>query len=487
MVDKNVAGGIPPTTTAADGRFSLSGLGAERLVGLEFQGPTIAYTTVQVATRSIVPHLPPRPLRGETNQIFAAEFILTALPTRPIVGTIRDAATGKPVPGVTVESDQFLASGFFNDVLRVKTDSNGHYELRGMPEGKGNLIQICPSDDQAYLVREVPIVPERTGLRAVTVDVQLHRAVWIQGRVTDKITGKPIAHAFVQYGPVLRNPFTFSLPEFDRSNGRRRMEGNVRYWTDADGRFRIPGLPGPALVGVSALRANYLRDIGLADIRVPVKDGLYETFGFLFLSPNGQNAIKEINPPADAREATCDLALVPGESVRLRLVDREGQPVHGCWGLNILSEGTNGSDREMDSIAEVRGLAPGETRRVWILNRDRKLGKYFELKPGNRPREMTVKLEPCATLTGRVVDDRGIGLEGIVVNANAAGIFPLSFNAVQSRTDGRFSHPYITGGCEYEVTFSTTGGVFQSENNRRIKPEAGKTSDLGEIKLTKRN
>src|SRR5580704_8820203 len=323
-----------------------------------------------------------------------------------------------------------------------------------MPEGKGNLIQICPPDDQPYLVREVPIVPERTGLRPVTVAVELHRAVWIQGRVTNKITGQPIAHAFVQYGPEVSNPFTLSLPEFDRSNGRRRMEGNVRYWTDADGRFRIPGLPGPGLVGVSALRRNYLREIGLADIRVPVKDGIYETFGFLFLSPKEQNAIKEINPPADAREVTCDLALVPAESVRLRLVDREGQPVHGCWGLDISREGKDGSDLEMDSTAEIRGLAPGETRRVWILNRERKLGKYFELKPGRRPHEMTVKLEPCATLTGRIVDARGIGQEGIVVNADVADLSPNLINAVQSRADGRFTHPYITGGCEYEVRIS---------------------------------
>jgi beta-lactamase regulating signal transducer with metallopeptidase domain len=159
MLGKNVAGSIPDTTTAADGRFSLSGLGAERLVRLEFQGPTIAYTRVQVATRSNVPHLPPPP--PPTNQVFAAEFILTAPPTRPIVGTIRDAATGKPLPGVTVKSNQFLGSPYLNDALRAETDANGHYELRGMPEGKGNLIQICPRDDQPYLVREVPIVPER--------------------------------------------------------------------------------------------------------------------------------------------------------------------------------------------------------------------------------------------------------------------------------------------------------------------------------------
>ena len=31
----------------------------------------------------------------------------------------------------------------------------------------------------------------------------------------------------------------------------------------------------------------------------------------------------------------CDFALVPGESVRLTLVDPAGRPVPGCFGLNI--------------------------------------------------------------------------------------------------------------------------------------------------------
>jgi hypothetical protein len=56
-------------------------------------------------------------------------------------------------------------------------------------------------------------------------------------------------------------------------------------------------------------------------------------------------------------------------------------------------------------------------------------------------------------------------------------------NAVQSRADGRFSHPYLTGGCEYELTFSQPGGGIR--RFERIKAEAAKTTDLGEIKLPK--
>ena len=76
----------------------------------------------------------------------------------------------------------------------------------------------------------------------------------------------------------------------------------------------------------------------------------------------------------------------------------------------------------MDSTADVDGLKSDEMRRSWILDRERKLGKCLDFKPGNRPRELTVKLEPCATLTGRLVDSAGKSLEGILVCARPCWI-----------------------------------------------------------------
>jgi beta-lactamase regulating signal transducer with metallopeptidase domain len=477
---------IPPVTTDAAGQFSLAGLGAERLARLEFLGSNIAYTNAEVANRKKVPPVPP--VGHEHMQVFGAEFTLTAPPTRPIVGTIRDAKTRKPLAGVHVKSYQILDSPLLTLALATQTDSSGRYELRGMPDGQGNVIQICPKADEPYLVRQVRIAPTQSGLSPVTVDVELHHAVWIAGRVTDKRTNQPVAGAMVWYEPLLSNPFTFDRPEFNRSNGRRFMEDSRRYWTDADGRFRIPGVPGRALVGVSVPGGNYLRGIGASEIRAPAEDGSYETYRGL-LSPDGQNAIKEINPPADASDANCDFVLVPGESVRLTVVDPEGRPVYGSWGLNIRAEGINGSDLRMEAHCEVRSLAPGETRHVWILNLERKLGKYFDLKPDHRPREMTVKLEPCATLTGRVVDAEGTGVAGVLIHAHAEGLSPGLLNTVRTGADGRFSHPYLTGGCKYEIVLAKprSGGAFSNRQLPGIQLEAGKTKDLGEIKLSKRD
>ncbi len=448
----------PQSTTDSDGRFTLTGLGADRIVRLDLQGDLITYSTALAVTCPIVPEIPnhganPEPLRG-------AEFTLTLRPTRAVVGTIRDAATGAPLAGVGVRSEYLEGSPYINDQIRAETDAKGHYELRGMPQTKGNVILIRPNDDQPYLMREFEVLPERTGFRPVTIDVELHRGVWIRGRVTNKVTGQPVGGAVVQYLPAVTNPFTFHLPEFVRSKRRQHMEGNQRrrYQTDAQGNFKLVALPGPGLISVSAYEENFLKGIGDSEIHVPVKNGSYETYhGPADFGPGGSNAIKEINPLAEARMVWCDFALVPGESVHLTLIDPEGRPAPGCFGLSIHSADVNGWEPVMDSTAEVTGLERDETRRIWILDRERKLGKCLDLKPGNRPRELTVKLEPCATLTGRLVDSAGKSLKGILVCARPVLDLRSKQGAnfylpVSSGSEGQFAYPFVPVGCEYVLT-----------------------------------
>ena len=82
-------------------------------------------------------------------------------------------------------------------------------------------------------------------------EVELHRGIWIAGKVTEKATGKPVAEARLHYLPFLDNAFVQDLPEFDR-------DGNVdgiqtRYLTGADGGYRLVGCPGRAIVGAEGV------------------------------------------------------------------------------------------------------------------------------------------------------------------------------------------------------------------------------------------
>jgi protocatechuate 3,4-dioxygenase beta subunit len=83
--------------TDAQGRFRLEGLGAEKVVSLFIEGPTVAHTKVRVVTRQIEPF----PARGfgyeygpSTDTIYGADFTLTAAPGRVVEGVVRDAKDG---------------------------------------------------------------------------------------------------------------------------------------------------------------------------------------------------------------------------------------------------------------------------------------------------------------------------------------------------------------------------------------------------------
>jgi beta-lactamase regulating signal transducer with metallopeptidase domain/protocatechuate 3,4-dioxygenase beta subunit len=117
--------------TDAQGRFRLEGLGAEKVVTVAIEGPTVARTELQVVTREIEP-FPARGFTGAygpgTPTIYGADFTLTVAPSRAVEGIVHDAddkngpvvvtlepsstitgrivdADGNPVSGATIRSD----------------------------------------------------------------------------------------------------------------------------------------------------------------------------------------------------------------------------------------------------------------------------------------------------------------------------------------------------------------------------------------------
>ena len=243
-----------PITTDADGRFTLTGIGTERKVEFRLQGETIAYTKFTAVTRRMEPLTYPlglystnekRPLQA---QVFGCEFTYHATPTQPIVGTVRDAVTGKPLANVGIAA-AFPPPGMtMNELLRTETDADGHYRLVGLSKPDRDSprdrfrLNIVPNIEQPYFLRKVE-VPFTAGLSPVTVDVDLHRGVWIEGRVSDKVTGEPVP-SHVSYRPLLSNPFARKFPEFGADGNIEGDYMQFPYLTRADGTYRVPGLPG---------------------------------------------------------------------------------------------------------------------------------------------------------------------------------------------------------------------------------------------------
>ena len=188
----------PKVTTDAEGRFRLAGIGRDRLVVAQLEGPTIVSQHLKIVTRPGEALNVPRFVHptGAITTYYGAELPACGRPDQadrrrgPRQGheeaagrDHRSAATGWPMTRLSMR-----------DIVRTTTDAQGRYRLVGMPKGEGNRIMVVPGNDQPYLVsyRDVPDSP---GLDPVTVDIELKRGVWIEGKITDKVTGKPVAGA----------------------------------------------------------------------------------------------------------------------------------------------------------------------------------------------------------------------------------------------------------------------------------------------------
>ena len=81
----------------------------------------------------------------------ARRFEYAAEPTRPIEGVVRDKDTGKPIAGVTIQSDKFAGTNTSGDgSVRTVTDQDGRYRLMGMPDGnvpalEQNKLDVLPT------------------------------------------------------------------------------------------------------------------------------------------------------------------------------------------------------------------------------------------------------------------------------------------------------------------------------------------------------
>jgi RNA polymerase sigma factor (sigma-70 family) len=223
----------PPQTMATDrdGRFRLTGVGREREVVLRVEGPSIETKDVRVQTRTA----------STSPKAYPATFEHFAGPTKPIVGTIRDRATRKPLAGVVISASSEGGTHKYNRNVRAVTDDQGRYRLIGLPKMARYELWVEPRAGQNYLPT-IQGAADRHGLKPVTVDMNLRRGVLVRCRLIDKVTRKPVSGCHIQYDALYTNPL--------RSEAYFPLYAGNAVRADREGFVNFVAFPGPGLVFV---------------------------------------------------------------------------------------------------------------------------------------------------------------------------------------------------------------------------------------------
>ncbi len=207
------------------------------------------------------------------------------------------------------------------------------------------------------------------------------------------------------------------------------------------------------------------------------------------------HVLAEVNLDPKAESATMDLQVDPGRTITLNLVDPEGKPVGGTKvsGLTDLFS-TIEYEQESPTI-EVHALDPSKPRGVRITQAGRKLAGSVYLK-GDETGPLTVRLQPCGIVTGRVVDEDGQPRGPLSLNS-LLGLYPQppadqgllpagsTGQGIPIGRDGRFRVEGLVPGLKYGAS-ALTGNRFLGDVFRDVIVAPGEVKDLGDLKLAPR-
>ncbi len=389
VLDKT--GPIAAVRTGPDGRFRMIGVGRDRVVVLMIEGESIVESTAVVLTTGDPAF---KPLSASTDdsepfKLLGPRFELALAPGRVVEGTVRDRDTGRPIPGAKVGSSWSRGE--------ATCDGQGRFRLGGMPKAADSYLTAI-AEDQPYVRVNRP-VGDPQGLGPVRADVELKRGVWIEGKVINRSSGRPVK-AIVQYLAFRDNPHVKDYPEAAIFKGITGSS-ELQYPTDADGRFRAVAPPGGGILVVRSLEPGYLTAKPLTP----------EAAGNVLDPPNFAYPAGPVpGPGADqpARERGRGhprYRLDPGPAAA-RATRRPGWTAGRADAQ--LRRARPHAVRRPRHRREFTFIHPGPAsrRRSLIFSEDRELAAFVDIK-GDEPDPIRVVLRPSGTVTGRLVDEDG--------------------------------------------------------------------------------
>jgi hypothetical protein len=396
---------VTTAITDLDGRFVLDGFGRDLVLSLRIVSTDHESCDCGVITRpgiSIRPEnrrdgvdpvvvIDDRRIERRPPSIphYGPEFEHAIAPAPRWHGRVVDRRSGAPIAGCVLHSRQHAA--------RTVSGADGTFELLGMPMGaSGGELLARPARGSPWFETAL-VLPERKTLEPANLLVELERGIRQRGRVVDE-AGRPL-EVQLAYHPFNDNRLALSLTV--------QWERPVR--SDADGRFELPVLQGPGVIGVTAV-ASFGREFlraRPADFGRATEGGRILTGGGRVIAAAEFFALCPVEPAAtddggDGAAEPVTIVLRRGAMLALR-VESGGAPAETLMVGGIDEDPKAGFARIRGPSVLVGALRPGTPRHVALLDPVGRRGKLLELN-GDESGERVVSLDPCGELRGRFIE-----------------------------------------------------------------------------------
>jgi beta-lactamase regulating signal transducer with metallopeptidase domain len=376
----------PDVKTGDDGTFRIHAVPAGgntqlAIVSDDFSRERISVQTVEQSNE----HEP------RDKRMVSPHFTYRLLPPRIFEGTITGKDTGKPLPDMVVQLTAFQKHG--GQPVTTITDAQGHYRIGCEHADWFYDITIYPPQRSGYLGLRWELerwpAPTNTVMKK---DFALPRGQLVEGRVIAQPSDQPVAEASVMYQPQAGNKaYRRGFAKFDYELRNPTL-------TDRDGKFVITVLPGVGFL-LAESAGPYAR----------VKLATSETGSHQDVFPQGY---ARIDVPEEGKTPHVEITVKQGIALEARALQPNGEPVpwvqascrsQNSWHMHRW----DGGNRFEGGVFRLPDCVPGQQYHVLFLQPELKLGAIADLVADASGKPIDVRLQPTASIFGRVTRKDG--------------------------------------------------------------------------------
>ncbi|MCH7989450.1 MAG: hypothetical protein IID46_09945 [Planctomycetes bacterium] len=454
---------------------------------------------VPVSTKQLSLYIDDNRIGSHNLQVdISSEPVSVALqPAQFLNGKVTDAENGKPITGAEIVLIE-------RPYRRVRTNADGSFRIaRGtplntlFPSGE-SIMQVYPPPESDLLFQAFEWKWPNDGIGDAKLSIKLLRGIVVEGRVVEKETGKPVSEVALYFDPQRKNN-----PLFNKSSVSRFLGSDMKYITDANGRFRMPVWPGPGYLLLNAPMLDYVHVQVSMGERWYGKPGLWREY---------HDGALKLNLKPGEKPQPLKIELQRGITLRRKVVRPDGQPAGGkAYARSYLQyeDRIKSSLPEIpieDGLLELPGFDPEKSVPLFLIDFEHHCGAIvssinpdgpaiqlqkcgsakfrFENNKGEvladfKPRLLMI-VTPGVTATHHIQPDQPLWAESIIWdNIVRPGKVP------KTDADGRVTVNDLIPGATYRLQFISKKGLW--DNGYEFTVRSGETTDVGKVVLFQRN